>query len=99
MNAVKQLTPLLNRVLIMKMEAPKVTSGGIMLPEIKQKEQYRTGKILAVGTGITNNEGNFIPMCLKPGDDVLFPNIGGIKIKCDEKECYLHKDNEILAVV
>lgn len=99
MSAIKKIAPLLNRVLVMKIEPPKQSVGGIILPETKQKHSYRMGKVIAVGPGIVKDDGEAIPMCLKNGDKVLFPDIGGLKVECDGKECYLYKDYEILAVV
>ena len=49
-NYFKKVIPLLNRVMIKRIEAPKTTASGIILPE--NKEPLYIGKVIEVGSGI-----------------------------------------------
>lgn len=64
-------------------------------------EQLNSGKVIAVGPGARDKEGNTIPVAFKEGDTVLLPNYGGDHVKLGEKEyvvlplapCYYPKIN------
>ncbi|KAH9746356.1 GroES-like family protein [Citrus sinensis] len=45
-----------------------------------------SGKVIAVGPGARDKEGNTIPVAFKEGDTVLLPNYGGDHVKLGEKE-------------
>ncbi|KAH9307708.1 hypothetical protein KI387_035619, partial [Taxus chinensis] len=79
----KRLIPCFNRILVEKVVAPTKTTGGILLPESTGK--LNSGKVVAVGPGARNKEGNTIPVCLKEGDHVLLPEYGGSEIKLGDK--------------
>ncbi|ERM99118.1 10 kDa chaperonin, mitochondrial [Amborella trichopoda] len=90
----KRLIPLLNRVLIEKIVPPTKTSAGILLPEKTTK--LNSGKVVAVGPGLRDREGNTVPVSLKEGDTVLLPEYGGTDVKLGEKEYLLFRDEDIL---
>lgn len=48
--------------------------------------QLNSGKVVAVGPGLRDNEGKVIPLSVKEGDTVLLPEYGGSQIKLDDKE-------------
>ncbi|XP_050945668.1 10 kDa chaperonin, mitochondrial-like isoform X1 [Cucumis melo] len=80
----KRLIPSLNRVLIEKIVPPSKTSAGILLPESSSK--LNSGKVIAVGPGARDINGNLVPVCVKEGDTVLLPEYGGTSVKLGEKE-------------
>ncbi|CAM8969704.1 unnamed protein product [Rhodiola kirilowii] len=80
----KRLIPTLNRILIEKIVPPSRTSAGILLPE--KTNQLNSGKVIAVGPGSRDREGNVIPVSVKEGDTVLLPEYGGSEIKLGDKE-------------
>ena len=41
------------------------------------------GKIIAVGPGKRDNDGNIIPLDVKAGDRVLFSKYGGVEVKIE----------------
>ncbi|KAK6931038.1 GroES chaperonin family, partial [Dillenia turbinata] len=81
----KRLIPSLNRILVEKITPPNKTASGIILPE---KSQPNSGKVVAVGPGLRDKEGNAIPVCVKEGDTVLLPEYGGTAVKLGEKSCF-----------
>lgn len=98
--AVKTLIPLLDRVLVRRAEAVTKTAGGIMLPE-KAQGKVLHGEVIAVGTGIRKDNGDFIPVLVKVGDKVLLPEYGGTKVNLeeDDKEYHLFRESDILAKI
>jgi len=45
-----------------------------------------SGKVVAVGSGLRDREGNLIPVSVKEGDTVLLPEFGGTQVKLGDKE-------------
>ncbi|KAJ8713350.1 hypothetical protein PYW07_013720 [Mythimna separata] len=99
-NIVKQLIPLLDRVLIRRAEAITKTAGGIVIPE-KAQGKVLHGEVVAVGPGARKDNGDFIPILVKVGDKVLLPEYGGTKVSLenDEKEYHLFRESDILAKI
>lgn len=93
----KRLIPMLNRVLVEKIVAPSKTTAGILLPETSSK--LNSGKVVAVGPGLRNKQGQHIPVSVKEGDTVLLPEYGGTAVKLGEKEYHLYRDEDILGTL
>ncbi|XP_023550871.1 10 kDa chaperonin, mitochondrial-like [Cucurbita pepo subsp. pepo] len=93
----KRLIPFFNRVLIEKIVPPSKTTAGILLPESSTK--LNSGKVVAVGPGARDRNGNLIPVSVKEGDTVLLPEYGGTSVKLGEKEFHLFRDEDILGTL
>ncbi|KAI1337427.1 GroES-like protein [Xylariaceae sp. FL0016] len=96
--SIRSLAPLLDRVLVQRIKAETKTAGGIFLPESSVKE-LNEAKVLAVGPGALNKDGQRAPMGVKEGDRVLIPQFGGSPVKVGEDEFHLFRDSEILAKI
>jgi chaperonin GroES len=92
------LKPLGSRVLVEPIDAEEVTAGGIVLPETA-KEKPQKGKVLSVGPGDRDEDGDRIAMDVKTGDVVLFAKYGGTEIKVDGKKLLILRENDLLAIV
>jgi len=92
------LKPLGNRVVVEPIEQEEITAGGIVLPETA-KEKPQKGKILSVGPGERDEDGDRIPMDVKEGDTVLFAKYAGTEIKVNTKKLLILKESDILAIV
>ncbi len=90
--------PLHDRILVKRMEAEEKSRGGIIIPETN-KEKPMEAKIIAVGPGKTNDNGNLIKPDVQVGDLVLISKWGGSEIKIDGEEHLILKEDEILAVI
>ena len=90
--------PLNDKVLIERAKADDKTKGGIILPD-SSKEKPKEGKIVAVGQGRVNDQGERQPFQVKKGDKVLFKSYAGTDVKIDGKDYILMSEEEILAVV
>jgi chaperonin GroES len=92
------LKPLGSRVVIEPLEQEEVTAGGIVLPETA-KEKPQKGKVLSVGPGDRDEDGDRIPLDVKVGDTVLFAKYAGTEIKMDGKKLLILKENDLLAII
>jgi len=95
---IKNLVPLLDRVLVQRIKPEPKTASGIILPENSVKD-IPQAKVLAVGPGALDRNGNKISMNVFPGDRVLIPEFGGSRVKVGEEEYTLFRDVEILAKI
>jgi chaperonin GroES len=84
--------------LIEPIEAEEVTAGGIVLPETA-KEKPQKGKVLSVGPGDRDEDGDRIKMDVVEGDVVLFAKYAGTEIKVDGKKLLILRESDLLAIV
>lgn len=90
--------PLNDRVLVERLEEEQKTAGGLFIPD-SAKEKPTRGKIIAVGSGRSNDEGVRKPLDVKAGDTILFGKYAGTEIKLDGKELIIMREDDILAVL
>jgi chaperonin GroES len=93
-----KIRPLNDRVLVLRIEEEKKTSGGIVIPDTA-KEKPMEGKVVAVGPGKVDDKGKRIPMEVKKNDRVLFGKYAGNEIKIDGVEHLIMREDDILAIV
>ena len=93
-----KLKPLGSRILVEPIEAEEVTAGGIVLPETA-KEKPQKGKVLSVGPGDRDEDGDRIKMDVVEGDVVLFAKYAGTEIKVDGKKLLILRESDLLAIV
>ena len=93
-----KVTPLHDRIVVSRIEAEVKTKGGIIIPDTA-KEKPQEGRILAVGPGKRDKDGNLIPLEVKAGDRVLFTKWAGTEIKIDGQEHMIMKEDDILGVI
>jgi len=92
------IKPLHYHVIVSRLESEEKTPGGIIIPDTA-KEKPQEGKVLAVGPGRLDKEGNRITPEVKEGDKVLFTKWGGTEVKIDGRELMIMKEDDILAVL
>ncbi len=93
-----KVKPLNDRVLVKRLEEVQVTKGGIYIPDTA-KEKPVEGKVISVGPGKVNDQGNRVPLNLKEGDKILFGRYAGSEIKVDGEEYLMMREDDILAVI
>ena len=71
---------------------------GIVIPETA-KEKPLKGRIMAVGPGKYNEDGELIPMSVKVGDMVLFKKYGPDEIEVDGRKYLVGDEEDILAII
>jgi chaperonin GroES len=92
------LKPLGDRLVVEPIEQEEVTAGGIVLPETA-KEKPQQGKVLAVGPGARDEDGDRIAMDVKVGDKVLYAKYGGTEFKMDGKKLLILRESDLLAIL
>ena len=96
--AKQSFKPLGGRVLIEPLEQEEMTAGGIILPETA-KEKPQEGKVLAIGPGERDDQGNRIALDVKVGDRVLFAKYSGTEVKMDGKKLLILRESDILGII
>lgn len=90
--------PLRDRILVERIEeAEQKSTGGIIIPD-SAREKPQQGRVIAVGKGRVNDEGEVFPLDVKPGDAILFGKYSGTEIKIEGKEYLIMKEDEVLGV-
>ena len=93
------IKPLADYVLIEPIKEEEKTLSGILLPQTIEKEKPEQGKIIAVGFGKKNKDGQIIPLEVKVGQKVLFTKYGPNEIKIENKKYLIAKEEDILAII
>ena len=94
-----KIKPLGDRVLLQVADVEEQQiKGGIVIPD-SAKEKPQEAKIVALGTGGTDDDGNKIKFDVKVGDLVLTNKYGGTDVTVDDEEFKIVKSEDILAVV
>jgi len=95
------LKPLADRIVVEALEKDVETFAGgqLVLPDTA-KEKPQQGKVLAVGPGARDDDGNRIPMDVSIGDTIVFAKYSGTNFKTDDgKELLLMRESDVLAVL
>ena len=92
-----KLKPLGDRLIVKAVEEEETTVSGIVLPDTA-KEKPQKGKVLAVGEGKWDDEGERrIPLDVQEGDEVLYSKYGGTEIKVDGEDLLVLRESDVLA--
>ncbi|MBN8991181.1 MAG: co-chaperone GroES [Rhizobiales bacterium] len=90
--------PLHDRVVVRRIDAEEKTAGGIIIPDTA-KEKPQEGEVIATGPGARNEQGQLIPLDVKPGDRVLFGKWSGTEVKIEGQDLLIMKESDLLGVV
>ena len=93
-----KIKPLGDRVLLQVADVEEQIKGGIVIPD-SAKEKPQEAKVVALGTGGTDDDGNKIEFDVKVGDLVLTNKYGGTDVTLDDDEYKIVKSDDVLAVV
>ena len=92
------LQPLGDRIIVEILEDEETTVSGIVLPDTA-KEKPQRGKVLAVGPGARDEDGDYIKMDVEVGDEVIFSKYGGTEIKVGTEDVLILRESDVLAKV
>jgi chaperonin GroES len=92
------LQPLGDRLIVEVLEEEELTSSGIVLPDTA-KEKPQRGRVLAVGPGPRDEDGEYITMDLENDDEIIFSKYGGTEIKIGTDEYLILRESDVLAKV
>ena len=92
------LQPLGDRLIVEVLEEEEITISGIVLPDTAREKPQR-GKVLAVGPGSRDEDGEYIKMDVEEGDEIIFSKYGGTEIKIGADEVLILRESDVLAKV
>ena len=92
------LQPLGDRIIVEVLDEEATTASGIVLPDTAQEKPQR-GKVLAVGPGARDEDGDYIKMDVAVGDEVIFSKYGGTEIKVGADDVLILRESDVLAKV
>ena len=93
------LQPLGDRLIVEVLEEEEQTVSGIVLPDTA-KEKPQRGKVLAVGEGKWDEDGEKrIPLDVAEGDEVLYSKYGGTEIQVEGDDLLVLRESDVLAKV
>ncbi len=93
-----KIRPLHDRLVIKRVAEETKTSGGLFIPD-SAKEKPARGKVIAVGEGKRDKDGNRIAPDVKKGDEILFGKYAGTELKLEGEEHIVLREEEVLAVL
>ena len=93
-----KLKPLGNRLIVQPIDEEETTASGIVLPDTA-KEKPQRGRVLSVGPGARDEDGEHIPIDLEEGDEIIFSKYGGTEIKLGADEVLILRESDVLAKV
>ncbi|MFO8163695.1 MAG: co-chaperone GroES [Thermodesulfobacteriota bacterium] len=93
-----EITPLQDRIVVVRIKEDEKTSGGIIIPDTA-KEKPQEGKVVAIGPGKLDKEGKRTPLDIEKEDHVLFGKYAGTEIKVDGVEYLIMQEDDILGII
>ena len=92
------LQPLGDRLIVEILDEEEVLSSGIVLPDTA-KEKPQRGRVLAVGPGPRDEDGEHVKMDVEEGDEIIFAKYGGTEIKVGTEDYLILRESDVLAKV
>jgi chaperonin GroES len=92
------LQPLGDRLIVEVLEEEETTVSGIVLPDTA-KEKPQRGRVLAVGPGARDEDGEYIKMDVEVDDEIIFSKYGGTEIKVGTDDVLILRESDVLAKV
>lgn len=86
-----------DRVLVKPGKPEEMTSFGLIIPE-SAKEKPEQGTVIAVGPGRRDEDGNLMPLLVKPGDKIMFSKYGYDEVTINGVDYYLIREESITYV-
>ena len=93
-----KVRPLHDRILVKRIEEEAKSKGGIIIPDTA-KEKPQEGRVIAVGKGKVNDDGELRPLDVHKGDRILFGKYAGTEIQLEGEEHLIIREDDVLAVL
>ena len=91
------MKPLADRVVVEPMES-ETMKGGIIIPDTA-KEKPQQGKIVAVGPGRVDDNGQRVAPEVKKGDVVLYGKYAGTEVSVEGHDYLILREGDVLAIL
>jgi chaperonin GroES len=90
--------PLGARALVQIVEREETTASGIVLPDTA-KEKPQTAKVVAIGEGKLDSDGQRVPVEVAADDVIVFAKYSGTEISLDGEDYMILDADDILGIV
>jgi chaperonin GroES len=91
----EKIKPLGDRIVVKLIEHEHKTAGGLFTPS-ETHVKSTTGKVIAIGQGRRDMNGNLIPMSVCVGDEVYFTKYAGIEYYNDY---LIMREDEVMGIL
>lgn len=96
----KAVTPLGDRLVVRVVNGERVTAGGLIIPATASMATgYLKAVVLAAGAGSKNKKGSLRPLDVQIGDEVLFSEHAGIKIRFNAEDLQIIHETDVMGIV
>lgn len=96
----KAVTPLGDRLVVRVLSGERVTAGGLIIPDTASMATgYLKAVVLASGSGAKNKKGSLRPLDVQVGDEVLFSEHAGIKIRFNDEDLQIIHETDVMGVI
>jgi len=92
-----KLKPLFDRVIIIE-DKEELSSNGIFIGSVN-KDNVKTGKVVAIGEGNVTDDGKKNEMFVKVNDRVIYSKFAGIETTINNKKMFVIRQTDILAII
>ena len=93
-----KLTPVNGNIILRPIENEEDTIGNIIIPDMGQ-ELPDMGEIIAISEVYNYHKGEYVPSEIKEGMKVLIPKMGAQKIKIDNQDYWIARQESIIAIL
>jgi chaperonin GroES len=90
--------PLHDRVVVKRVDSETKSAGGIIIPDTAAEKPMQ-GKVIAVGAGARNENGEIVKLDVKKGDTVLFGKWSGTEVKIGGDDLLIMKESDIMGII
>ena len=92
------IKPIGDRILVQLIEEAEQMKGGIIIPD-SAKEKPQQAKVIAIGTGKLDDNGNRRPFEVKVNDIVFISKYGGTEVKISDQKYILMREDDVLGIL
>ena len=93
-----KLSPMNGNVILKPIDSQEETFGNIIIPDLG-KERPEMAEVVAVSDTYNWHNGEYVSSKIQPGENVLIPKMGAVKVTIDGEDYYICKETEILSKV
>lgn len=91
-----KLQPMNGNVILKPIESQEETFGNIIIPDLG-KERPEMAEVVATSKTYNWHNGEYVSSNIEPGDTVLIPKMGAVRVTIDGEDYYICKETEILS--
>lgn len=100
-DTIEQIEPINDQVLVLPVEGPGKSRGGILLPKgTREGRETIRGRVLAVGDGVILGDGKSVrPVKVSVGQHVLFGKFAGVDVQIEGQDVKIVREGDIIAKI